>query len=115
MTLQSLRQLHGVFVDQWNTWVDDLPEAYKADGFITKHVPVAVTIRYGQNRRIDISNQNAEREKWNKSPKFNYIMEFTFALATHISCVVCSLFYGVSLVIYNLLRSIASLRSLIGM
>lgn len=95
MTLPPFKQLHDVLVDQWDAWVDAAPQDYKVDGFLTNHVPVAVTIRYGQNQEIcsqkalELHNLDAQRDVWLKDHQFTNLMEFSFALATHISYVAC--------------------------
>lgn len=70
----------------WDDWVHDAPESWKSDGFLENNVPVACTIRYGQNQPICISEDNApqERETWRTDRRLSDLRLVVFSIAHHI-------------------------------
>lgn len=73
----------------YQDWVDDAPDSWKRDGFLTSRKPIAVSIRYGQNHpiRLDIDNINIEATSWNQAKRFQEAKFVTIAIATQLRSV----------------------------
>ncbi|KAG9309436.1 hypothetical protein JVU11DRAFT_10690 [Chiua virens] len=87
LRLLDLRHLQHVMINHWNDWVAQAPQAWKNDGWLTSVIPICVTIRYGQNQHLALSQQtnDAERNVWQNDHDYTNIRQITFAIATHIS------------------------------
>jgi hypothetical protein len=64
-------------------WVANAPDGYKADGFLSSHVPMAITSRYGQNLQVGAS-EVPERAWWDRFRNFEHIRYMCVALASDI-------------------------------
>ncbi len=72
-----------MIVEGYREWVEDAPESWKADGFLTKNSPIIVTSRFGQNAAIVLQgNEEEEAAMWNVERDYSKIAYLTIALAT---------------------------------
>ncbi|KAI6155876.1 hypothetical protein BKA82DRAFT_4011286 [Pisolithus tinctorius] len=86
LRLPDLVRLHQGFIDLWHAWVAAAPRSWKQDGFLTANAPVAVSLRYGQNQPLMVSQSiDLERMNWNHDRNYAHIRRVSFSLATHIS------------------------------
>jgi hypothetical protein len=67
----------------YDEWVENAPEAYKDDGFLGAHVPIAVSSRYGQNQPL-YEDDEPTRTWWRTHRKMENIKSVCFAIATDI-------------------------------
>ncbi|KAG6369061.1 hypothetical protein JVT61DRAFT_1888 [Boletus reticuloceps] len=85
LRILDLQRVHERFVDHWDEWVARAPASWKTDRFLLDNMPVAVTMRYGQNQPILIPNQaTPERQTWKRDHRYDHIKHFTFSVASHI-------------------------------
>ncbi|KAG9311945.1 hypothetical protein JVU11DRAFT_8206 [Chiua virens] len=85
LRLVDAQILQDDFLDHWDAWLEEAPDAWKRDGFLTNNSPVAITIRYGQNQEILLPNlASTERRNFHKDRDYSFIKSFTFSIATHI-------------------------------
>lgn len=86
LRVDDLRALDEYFKDQWRDWVEQAPQEWKEDGFLTNHTPVGISMRYGQNQQIVRPNMTAtEARNWKKDRDYSHIKLFRFSIATHMS------------------------------
>ncbi|KAF8627876.1 hypothetical protein AX14_011298, partial [Amanita brunnescens Koide BX004] len=86
LNLTHATNLDSAITRWFNTWVEEAPEDYICDNFLTHHIPVAITSLYGQNQPLPV-NQNddsEELENWSRNRDFTRIKYISFSLATHI-------------------------------
>jgi hypothetical protein len=84
LRLEDVQRLNRFIIEEWRDWVEAAPAAWKTDGFLVDHVPLAVTSRFGQNRSICIPQRRVpEAETWLKERRYDKIRYVTVALATH--------------------------------
>lgn len=70
---------------EWHHWVQNAPNSWKDDGFITENVPVALTMRYGQNQMLDTDTAaDWERNNWNRDRDLQHIRTLSLSIAHHI-------------------------------
>ncbi|KAH0825872.1 hypothetical protein J3R83DRAFT_7741 [Lanmaoa asiatica] len=86
LTLGDMKRLNDIVRNQWVNWVNRAPDSWKRDGFLTLNMPVAITMRYGQNQNINDSAATVldERRVWDRDHDYTHIRQFTFSLATSI-------------------------------
>lgn len=88
LNFEDLRDFDALLVRGYDDWVENAPEHWKADGFLSGNSPVVVTSRYGQNAEIALpNNQQREAVSWELDRDYSKIAFLTFALATKIECV----------------------------
>lgn len=69
----------------WTEWVENAPEEWKNDGFITEHAPIAVTSRFGQDQPICSSQErDNEAQTWLEERCYHKIRFVSVGLATHV-------------------------------
>jgi hypothetical protein len=97
LNCEDLRVLDYQIVEGYDKWVEEAPDNWKADGFITSNAPIIVTSCYGQNARIAIpGHEDEEAADWDLERDYSKIAYLTVALATSIKCAY-DLVNGVSL------------------
>lgn len=81
-----MKRLDRMIVRSYHDWVEDAPEEYKADDFLTSRIPVAVTTRFGQNQKLasSVELRNQEQGNWARDRDYSRIRYLTIALASHI-------------------------------
>lgn len=85
MHLDQFRRFHEGIRDLWDDWVNNVPESWKEDNFLTQNQPVGITLRYGQDQPIMHSEDLAiECRNWDEDRNYEYIRQFNFSCATHI-------------------------------
>jgi hypothetical protein len=85
LNFENVQHLDGLIVEKYDGWVDDAPDAWKADGFLLRRKPILVTSRFGQNARIATpGNEAHEAEAWQKERDYSKLAFVTFAIATSI-------------------------------
>lgn len=84
LTLPEIQALHIIMRDQWDEWVDAAPVSWKRDNFLGSNVPMAITMRYGQNQEIASSPryEDEEREAWHMDHKYSNIRQCTMSIAS---------------------------------
>ena len=84
LTLPESRMLDQKTVSLWNRWIRRAPESWKTDGFLTSHIPITVTMVYGQNQEIcsHPDHTDDERDVFNMDHDYSLIRQFTFATAS---------------------------------
>lgn len=83
--LAEFTQLHETMGNEWYRWVNRAPASWKRDGFLTSNVPVAITMRYGQNQvigSVDEGLRATERRTWEADHNYIHLRQFTFSIAT---------------------------------
>lgn len=81
LTQLFLDRLNIILKAKFETWVDNAPQAYKQDNFITSRTPIIVTSRYGQNQEMNINENDAE--SWSRHKNFSNTRYISVAIATH--------------------------------
>lgn len=85
LRLLDLKFLNDNMEKFWLDWVNDAPEEWKKDGFITEHAPIAVTSRFGQDQPICSSiNRVTESLSWLNERCYQKIRFVSIGLATHV-------------------------------
>ncbi|KAG8220318.1 hypothetical protein J3R82DRAFT_3522 [Butyriboletus roseoflavus] len=87
LKFNDVRHLHEQIDDQYDAFVLDATEEWKADGFLNDNVPITISVRYGQNQ--DICGRDTEEEEgyhWHRLHNYRHIRTMAVALATHIEC-----------------------------
>ena len=89
LNLAYLTKLDTAISRWYNTWVREAPQHYKADNFLSHHIPVAVTSLYGQNQPLPIwEDDDAEDSaNWSRSHNFDRIKYLSISIATHLESV----------------------------
>ena len=87
----DVSQLHKSIVDDWHDWVHPATtsgiEGWDNNMFLKENVPLAISVRYGQNQCVCQNNsQQDEAEHWNRLHQYSRMRSMTIALATHIQC-----------------------------
>ncbi|KAI6139653.1 hypothetical protein BKA82DRAFT_34057 [Pisolithus tinctorius] len=86
LCLPDLFCLHQGFIDLWHAWVATAPRSWKQDGFLTANAPVTVSLCYGQNQPLMVSQSiDLKHMNWNHDQNYAHIRHISFSLATHIS------------------------------
>ena len=87
LSYDNMVRFNDIFIEQWEQWLQDSP--WKTDSFLVSRTPVAVTIRYGQNIPVCISEDPErlaeEASRWDDQRIWIKLRFVTFALATHIT------------------------------
>ena len=93
--LSKAQQLHEKISTSYRPWLAAAPPSYTDDGFFMDSVPIAITSRCGQNQKIGSLTRgeqyNQEIFSWNRRCDFSQVKHVSFALASHVSYVVCCL------------------------
>lgn len=85
LTLHEARRLNDKMREDWDSWVRNAPDSWKDDGFIVENVPVALTMRYGQNQKLEIDEaRDIERENWDRDRDMEHIRLLAVSIAHHI-------------------------------
>lgn len=85
LNLEDLKNLDNILIHGFSDWVNNAPENWKLDGFITQNSPVLVTSRYGQNAAIALEGNNAEEAAaWDRDRDYSKVAFLTVAIATSI-------------------------------
>lgn len=84
LTLAECKRLDRFIQEEWDGWVQAAPESWKRDGFLTSNVPIAITMRYGQNQEIVSNPDNADEERrvWNQDHVYTHLRQCTFSIAS---------------------------------
>ena len=86
--MEDLRNLDNKLVQGFSDWVNNAPQNWKLDGFISQNSPVIVTSRYGQNAAIALEgNRSQEAAAWDRDRDYSKIAFLTVAIATSIKYV----------------------------
>jgi hypothetical protein len=87
MRLIDVKNLHNTMNSEYENWVRSAPDDWKSDGFLENHVPLSISVRYGQNLPIANNHNIAiERQAWQEDRDFSKIRFVSLALATDIMC-----------------------------
>lgn len=86
LTLDNLHRFNELIVNKWDQWAKNTPITWREDGFLLEHVPVGVSLRFGQNQRISVSRGSIEQEalNWQNERTFEKCKLVYMAIATHI-------------------------------
>lgn len=88
LRLNDIKSLHRSFRQLWQPWVQDAPASWKRDGFLEHNAPVGITMRYGQNQHIRVTNStDIEHANWQDDRDYTHIYQLSFSLATHLRSV----------------------------
>jgi hypothetical protein len=81
--------LNRIFKNSWEEWVENAPDEWKDDDWITTRVPISVAMRYGQNQPVEISGRGVDdaRRAWETDRQFGRLRYMSFAIASHLSYV----------------------------
>jgi hypothetical protein len=84
--LAYLKSLHSKMQRFFQSWVDEAPEDYKLDGFLTNHVPITITSLYGQNQPLPILEEQESEDamNWSRIRNFGLMKYVSFSLASHV-------------------------------
>jgi hypothetical protein len=87
LTLPLLKRLNEELQETYDDWVEDAPDTWKEDGFLTDRFPISVTSEYGQNQEFgDRTTLGVDKLNWKKDRDWEKIGYLTLALATHLRC-----------------------------
>lgn len=89
-SLERVKRFCDLFASKWAEFVSESP--WTDDEFLVERVPLAVTVRYGQNAQVcytdtDFDWVNEECKDWKEVRRWKCIRYVTMALATHITYV----------------------------
>ena len=83
LNFEDVPALDEMIVEGYREWVEDAPEPWKADGFLTKNLPIIVTSCFSQNMAIMLlGNEEEEAAMWNLEQDYLKIVYLTIVLAT---------------------------------
>jgi hypothetical protein len=80
-----MTELDAIVKQYWRTWIlnDECP--WRHDLFLAGRMPVAVSVRYGQNIPIcEPGKHDEELQMWEQSRRWGMLRFVSIALATHI-------------------------------
>ncbi|KAI0323771.1 hypothetical protein GY45DRAFT_1376073 [Cubamyces sp. BRFM 1775] len=82
-SVEELQALQDTLDEWYPWWWDNAPEEYK-DAIPPGRVPVAVVVKYGQNRKICIdTSKRLDAESWSLQWDFSKLSRVAMAIATH--------------------------------
>jgi hypothetical protein len=85
LNFEDVNTLDSLLVNEYDTWVNNAPPAWQADGFLKSNSPIVITSRFGQNAAIALQgNEQEEAVSWDMERDYSKIAFLTFALATKI-------------------------------
>jgi hypothetical protein len=82
LTAQDLVMFNTTFIGRWRAFVQDAPDSWKADGWLTSHMPVGIVSAYGQN--LPMAMSRTDEAHWTASRDYGKARFLTMAIATHI-------------------------------
>jgi len=90
LNLNELRFLHDLVRLDWQPFVDDAPQGWKQDGWMTSRSPVGIVSLYGQNQPLATNTEAAavEGRRWKDSRDYTKAKWLSYAVATHYECII---------------------------
>lgn len=83
--MNNVKLLDEYLTGGFRQWVDDSPDHWKEDGFLTDNSPIIVTSCFGQNAVIAIEgNEDTEAAAWDRDRDYSKITFLSVAIATSI-------------------------------
>lgn len=80
---EELNSFQETLIKWYPWWLDHAPEAYKK-AMLPGRVPVAIVLKYGQNRRICVDvSKRLDAESWALHWDFSKLSRVAMAIATH--------------------------------
>lgn len=87
LNFANMNRFNSLFIQLWPEFITNSP--WTVDPFLMFRTPVAVSVRYGQNIPICVSNTpqdlEIERLQWKTQRQWQNLRFVTFAVATHIT------------------------------
>ena len=85
LNLYELRLFSDLVRLHWNQFVEDSPEVWKEDQWITTRSPVGIISLYGQNQPLATAGEPASLEgaRWRESRDYTKAKWLSYAVATH--------------------------------
>lgn len=88
LDLSNTKLFNSAIINGWLPWLAGCPAHWLADGWLESICIIAVTSRYGQNRRIcTAATEELEARQWLEERQWEHIRFITIAIATDITCV----------------------------
>ncbi|KAI1783804.1 hypothetical protein LXA43DRAFT_1102094 [Ganoderma leucocontextum] len=87
ITLREMIAVNNALIADYATWVRKAPAEYKALTELRNLIPVAVVVRYGQNRQIENGEavvEVANKRYWERAVDYSRLREMQVALAQHL-------------------------------
>jgi hypothetical protein len=83
LDLESTMTLHGIIVSSWSSFVRSAPNHWHADQWLSSVIPMAVVMRYGQDRlACNWQTRDAEAALWSKERDYTKMRIVSIAIAT---------------------------------
>jgi hypothetical protein len=89
LNLDELRFFSDLVRLHWDEFVEDAPDDWKNDSWITDRAPVGIVSLYGQNRPLGTTGDSAQLEssRWRDSRDYTKAKWLSYAVATHYECI----------------------------
>ncbi|KAH9910349.1 uncharacterized protein B0H18DRAFT_963473 [Fomitopsis serialis] len=85
VNLKNVIDMHNKFEDKWTKFVEEMPDAWKADKFFTHHKPVVCSSRYGQNTPVAVPTALLrEATHWEESRTWADMKYVSMAIASEL-------------------------------
>lgn len=85
---RDLKLYSKTFRSEWPAWVEDAPDDWKDDSFITQNSPISLMIRYGQDDLIaDPTTVAEDAASFDLERDTRFCRTMWVALATRLTCV----------------------------
>ena len=78
----DLKKIHNAMA-KYEDWVEEAPDSWKEDGFLTRNLPISVTHQFGQNMPLEVDRRD-EQKQWQGYRDFSKLRYMCIALATDI-------------------------------
>jgi hypothetical protein len=87
ITFDQLKRMHRTMAheDNYDRWLDQAPQLWKADSFFRDRIPIFLLNKYGQDTRLD-TNEHQTRDSFVQLMRWEQMLHVSVAIATQIRC-----------------------------